>query len=36
MPKTQNAEKNKELVQEIKDKAIDLNNETKKNSKNEN
>ena len=35
MSKTQNAQKNKKLVQEIKDRATDLNNETTKMSKNE-
>ena len=36
LSKTHNAQKNKELVQEIKDRAADLNNKTTKMSKNEN
>ena len=36
LSKTQNPEKNKKLVQEIKDRATDLNNKTTKMSKNEN
>ena len=36
MSKTQNPENNKKLVQEIKDRATDLNNKTTKMSKNEN
>ena len=36
LSKTQNAQENEKLVQEIKNKIIDLNNETKKMSKNEN
>ena len=36
MSKTQNAQKNKNLVQEIKDRATDLNNGTTKMSRNKN
>ena len=36
LPETRNAQKNKELVQKIKHRAIDLNNETTKMSKKEN
>ena len=36
MSKTQSAQENEKLVQEIKSRMIDLNNETKKMSKNEN
>ena len=36
LSKTQNAQKNKDFVQEIKDRATDFDNETTKMSKNEN